>query len=75
MTVGQRINAARKRRRLTLKQLGELADVPMWTLCGWIYQGNHPDILLLCSVADVLEMSIDELIGRKKITEEEKPKE
>lgn len=65
MTIGENINLARKRHKLSLAKLAELADVNMDTLCGWIYRDHHPDILLLCSVADALDMSLDELVGRR----------
>lgn len=65
MTIGQHINLARKRKKLTLQQLAELSDVSINTIVGWIYYDTHPDIVLLCSVADALNISLDELVGRR----------
>ena len=65
MTIGQRINFARLDRGLTVDELAEKAYVSKNTIAGWIYHGSHPDIELLIAVADVLDMSLDELVGRK----------
>lgn len=64
MTVGQNINNARKKRGITIEELAEKADVSRDTICGWLYQDKRPDTVLLMAVADVLEMSLDELVGR-----------
>ena len=64
MTIGQRINLIRCERDMSLDQLAEKANVSKNTICSWIYRGVHPDIELLCSVADVLQVSLDELAGR-----------
>ena len=66
MTIGQRINLIRYEKDLSLDQLAQKANVSKNTICYWIYRGGHPDIELLCSVADVLEVSLDELAGRAK---------
>lgn len=65
MTIGQRINQLRQDKNMTLQELAERSDMSMHTIIGWIYQGHHPDVLLLCDIADVLEVSLDELVGRK----------
>lgn len=65
MTIGQYINLARNKKNLTVKQLAEKSGVCHGTLTSWIYHGHHPDIVLLICVADALEISLDELVGRK----------
>ena len=65
MTIGQHINLARNKKDMSLRELAEKADVNYNTLVGWIYQNHHPDIVILISIADVLEISLDELVGRK----------
>lgn len=65
MTYGQYINLARNKKNLTVKQLAEKSNVCEGTLASWIYHGHHPDIELLIRVADALEISLDELVGRK----------
>lgn len=69
MTVGQHINNARNKRGITIDELAEKANVSRDTICGWIYRDNHPSVVLLMAVADVLEMSLDELVGREKPNE------
>lgn len=65
MTIGQRINLARIERDLSIDELAKRAHVSKNTIISWIYRDVHPDIELLTAVADVLEMSLDELAGRK----------
>lgn len=64
MTIGQHINLARNKRDITIKQLAEMSGVNESTLASWIYHGHHPDIGLLICVADALNISLDELVGR-----------
>ena len=65
MTIGQRINKARIERGLTIDKLAEIANISRNTIVSWIYRGIHPDIDYLIVVADVFDMSLDELVGRK----------
>lgn len=65
MTIGQHINLARLKKELSVRELAEKSYVSPNTIASWIYRGTHPDIELLISVADVLEISLDELVGRK----------
>ena len=64
MTIGQHINLARNKRNITIDELVEKSGVSKWTICSWIYQGHEPTITLLICVADVLNISLDELVGR-----------
>jgi DNA-binding XRE family transcriptional regulator len=66
MTIGERVNLARKKRRLKWKQLAELTGVSKSTMQYWLYGGNDPHISALIRVADALNVSLDELVGRKK---------
>ena len=70
MTMGQYINLARNKRDITLDRLAEISGVSKNTIVSWIYYGHHPDIVLLIKVADVLNISLDELVGRKNIRKE-----
>lgn len=65
MTIGQHINLVRNKKNLTVKQLAEKSGVCLGTIHSWIYHGHHPDIVLLICVADVLGVSLDELVGRQ----------
>lgn len=65
MTIGENIRKIRKARGLTLKQLAEKS--------GYAYQhihhievSNHiPKVSTAIDIADVLEVSLDELVGRE----------
>ena len=74
MTIGQHINLARYKRNITLDKLAEKSNVSKNTIVGWIYRGAHPDIELLIAVADALQMSLDELVGREPIKEKTETK-
>lgn len=65
MTIAQHIDLARSKRGLSIRALAEKSYVSQNTIAGWIYRGTHPDIELLIAVADVLEISLDELVGRE----------
>lgn len=64
MTFGQHINLARNNKNLSIRELAEKSYVSPHTISSWIYHGTHPDIELLIRVADVLEISLDEIVGR-----------
>lgn len=66
MTVGQHINQARLQRGLSLDKLAKKAYVSRHTIVSWIYQDTQPTIELLIAVADVLDISLDELVGRER---------
>lgn len=66
MTVGQRINFARLDRGMTIDELAEKSLVPKDTINAWIYRGYNPHLVAFIAVADVLDMSLDELAGRKE---------
>lgn len=64
LTIGQHINLARDRKNMSVKKLAEKSGVAEGTLCSWIYKGATPTIFLLICVADALDISLDELVGR-----------
>ena len=70
MTYGQRINFFRNQRDLTIRQLSAMARVAEPTLASWIYRDTHPDIDSLIKLADVFNISLDELVGRNFPREE-----
>ncbi len=64
MDYGKQINNFRLERNLTLRQLSAMVRTPESTLASWIYGGVHPDIDRLIKLADVFNISLDELVGR-----------
>lgn len=69
--IGKCINIARVRRGMTLHELSKKAHISLHTLESWFYHNHTPTIELLCHVADALELSIDEVIGRRRIEDRE----
>lgn len=65
MTIGQRINIYRLQRDITMKELAKAVNISISTYYGWIYRGAHPDIDSLIRIADLFDMSLDELVGRE----------
>ena len=65
MSIWEAINNARIKKGLSIQKLADKSGVSINTIVGWIYQKNLPNILLLWQIADTLEISMDELIGRK----------
>lgn len=62
-TIGKRIQALRKERGLTQKQLAELIGVTPQAVSKWETDESCPDISILSSLANVLGVSTDELLG------------
>lgn len=67
MTIGQAIRKAREHRGLTQQKLAELSGIAVLTLQGWERDKFTPTVILLMGVADILEISLDELVGRNKV--------
>lgn len=65
--IGNNIAKYRKKKGYTQKQLGELLDINYKTISKWENGNVGPDITILPNLADVLGVSIEEiLIGVKK---------
>ena len=64
-TISRQIKKYRTEKGITQEQLGTLVGVSMQAVSKW-ERGGTPDIELLPVLADVLEVSIDELFGRKQ---------
>lgn len=58
------IRAFRKKKGLTLKQLGEKVGVAESTLSKYENGINEPDLKTLTLIADALDATVDELLGR-----------
>jgi transcriptional regulator with XRE-family HTH domain len=65
MTIGQHINKARLDKDLTLDELAEKSGIPKDTIVSWIYGSHMGSIDRIIDLADALEISLDELVGRK----------
>ena len=65
ITLGQSIRAIRKKRGLTQQQLAEKTGLQQSLIARWESDSHTPTTALLVCVADALEVSLDELVGRK----------
>lgn len=65
MTIGEAIRKARKERKYSRQRLADEAKISVMTIVRWELGISTPNLLPLLDVANVLKISIDELIGRK----------
>lgn len=63
--VGLAIRKAREDRGLTRNKLAELSGISEQSLVDWELRGKYPCIYNLIPVADALNISLDELVGRE----------
>ena len=69
-TVGAFIRQERKKQSLTQKDLGEAVGVSDKAVSKWERGLSFPDITLLSALADVLDVSIVELIQGERFQED-----
>lgn len=64
-TVGENIAALRKQKGITQEALASAIGVSAQSVSKWENNTNMPDIMLLPIIADVFQVSIDNLFGRQ----------
>ena len=64
MTIGESIRKAREAQGFTRKKLSAKSGVSASTIYNWETDKFIPSIFTLICVADVLGVSLDELVGR-----------
>lgn len=62
MTIGQRLMQARKTQALTQQQVADLCHVSRQTVSSWESGRTYPDIENIVRLADLLYLSLDELL-------------
>ena len=67
--LGSRIAYYRKLHAMTQEDLSKCLNVSAQTVSKWEQQITSPDIMLLPALADVFNISIDDLFGRQVQTE------
>lgn len=67
VTIGSNIAKYRKLKNYTQKELGELLDVNSKTISKWENGNVGPDITILKSLADVLDVTVEELLSGVKV--------
>ena len=65
MTIGEAIRKARKERKYSRQRLADEAKISVMTIVRWELGISTPNLLPLLDVANVLKISLDELVGRK----------
>ena len=66
MTIGQSIKYARKERAISQTELSKMMGVTQATMSNWEHDKVVPNTFNLISMADSLDISLDELVGRKR---------
>ena len=76
-TFGQRLSRIRKEKGLTQEDIAKRIIISPQAVSKWENDLSSPDILVLSSLADILGVSVDTLLGREETThaEEEKQEE
>lgn len=64
LTIGKSIKKAREDRSLSRTELSNKSGVMPTMIRAWEQDITNPTIMNIWAVADALDMSIDELIGR-----------
>lgn len=64
LTIGESIKKARVERGYSRIRLADKAQITFQTLCKWEKGETYPNIFNLIPVADALNISLDELVGR-----------
>lgn len=64
--IGQNIKRLREERKMSQTQLARLLWIDRTSLSGYEIGKRMPDIFMLCKMADVFDVSLDELVGRER---------
>lgn len=65
MTIGESIRKAREKENYSRRQVAIRCKISEHTLRSWEMDISSPSVDLLVRVADMLKISLDELVGRK----------
>ena len=69
LSIGKKISYYRRLNALTQEELGSLLNISTQAVSKWEQQLTSPDIMLLPDIANVFDISIDELFGKQIQTE------
>ena len=67
MTIGQAMKKARKAKKYTLEKLEAKSGISRTSIGRWERGQAFPNIVSLLTIADVLQVTLDELVGRRMI--------
>ena len=60
------IKYLRKKEEMSQNQLAYLLQIDRTSLSGYEIGKRTPDVYMLCRIADVFDVSLDVLVGRRK---------
>ncbi|TLY50695.1 MAG: helix-turn-helix transcriptional regulator [Gammaproteobacteria bacterium] len=66
----ERLRSLRVQRGLTQTRLAELLDMPARSYNRWERGGHVPHLEMAVKIAEILQVSLDELVGRSEATSE-----
>ena len=69
-TFGQRMQRLRRAKGLTQEDVAKRMSVTPQAVSKWEKDASSPDITMLSDLADILDVTIDELLGRTNYTED-----
>ena len=64
LTIGQSMRKVRKAKKYTLVKLEAKSGISRQSIARWEKDRVYPNVMLLISIADVLGVTLDELVGR-----------
>ncbi len=65
--IGRKISELRKRRNMTQMELADLMGISFQAVSNWERGNSMPDISKLPELAELLNVSLDELLGEKSV--------
>ncbi len=65
--IGRKISELRKRRNMTQMELADLMGISFQAVSNWERGNSMPDISKLPELAELLSVSLDELLGEKAV--------
>ena len=72
LTIGENIRSFRKRNDLTQEALADRLGVTYQSVSRWENGATYPDLELIPSIAEVLAVTVDELLGMPQIEKEKR---
>lgn len=75
LPIGEKIRTYRREKEMTQEQLAERLGVACQSVSRWEGGSGYPDLELLPAIAELFEVSMDELLGMPERAKEKKAKE
>ena len=75
MDLGNNIKVLRTKKKMTQEELADLLDTTSKSVSRWEQSLTYPDITLLPLIANIFEVTVDELLGAENIKQDEYVKE